>query len=126
MRVTTLIGVYDAKGTVLGEISYVLRKIAGRGHCPLCDITHSWIGRRRSFDACTATLGIPVDLYHLDDQPEEVRAISAGRTPLIIAVLEDGSRHELMSTLELERCEGSPSSLVEAIERQLHDRGWSS
>jgi hypothetical protein len=126
MRVTTLIGVYDAKGTVLGEISYVLRKIAGRGHCPLCDITHSWVGRRRSFDECAATLGTHIDLYHLDDQPEEVRALSAGRTPLIVAALEDGSLHELMSTSDLARCEGSPASLVEAIKKHMHDRGWSS
>lgn len=123
---TTLIGVYDAKGTVLGEISYVLRKIAGRGHCPLCDITHSWVGRRCSFDECAATLGTHIDLYHLDDQPEEVRALSAGRTPLIVAALEDGSLHELMSTSDLARCEGSPASLVEAIEKHMHDRGWSS
>ena len=125
MRVTTLIGVYDADGTVIGEIAYALRKVAGRGHCPLCDITHSWLGRRRSFDECAATLAVPLDLFHLDDQPERVRALSAGRTPLILASLEDGSVHELLSTADLATCQGSPAALVEMIELRLGGRGWS-
>ena len=125
MRVTTLIGVYDAEGTVIGEVTYALRKIAGRGHCPLCDITHSWLGRRRSFDECAATLGVPLELFHLDDQPEPVRALSAGRTPLVLATLEDGSVHELLSTSDLAACQGSPAALVASIEQRLRDRSWS-
>lgn len=125
MRVTTLIGVYDAEGTLLGEISYVLRKIAGQGHCALCDITHSWVGRRRSFDRCAISLGVPISLYHLDDQPEEIRTLSAGRTPLVLAALEDGSVHELLSTSDLASCEGSPAAFVETIEKRTHERGWS-
>lgn len=35
-----LVGVYDADGTVLGELSYFVKARLGRAHCSLCDITH--------------------------------------------------------------------------------------
>jgi hypothetical protein len=42
------VGIYNADGTILGEISYVAKKLAGRGSCALCDITHGWTGRNRT------------------------------------------------------------------------------
>jgi hypothetical protein len=38
--VESLVGVYDADGTALGELSYFLRASVGRAHCALCDVTH--------------------------------------------------------------------------------------
>lgn len=125
MRVTTLIGVYHARGSLAGEIAYLFEKVAGRGHCALCDITHGWVRRRRSFDECVVALDLPMELYHLDDQPEAVARASAGRTPLILARLDDGSLHELMTAADLERCSGSPERLQAEISDRLLDQGWS-
>ncbi|MBA2282333.1 MAG: hypothetical protein H0W25_14065 [Acidimicrobiia bacterium] len=36
-EITRLIGVYDADGSVLGELSYFLKARLGRAHCALCD-----------------------------------------------------------------------------------------
>ena len=124
MRATTLIGVYNARGTIAGEISYLFAKVTGRGHCSLCDITHGWLGRRRTFDDCVSSLPLPFELYHLDDQPEAVRAVSADRTPIVVAVLEDGSVHELLSTADLESFVGSPELLIAGIDRALRLQGW--
>ena len=43
-------GIYNADGSLLGEISYVVAKYTGRGHCELCDITHGTFRRKRSWD----------------------------------------------------------------------------
>ena len=124
MRVTTLIGVYHARGSLAGEIAYLFEKVSGRGHCALCDITHGWVRRRRSFDDCVAALDLPFELYHLDDQPEAVSRASAGRTPLILARLDDGSLQELMAAADLENCSGSPERLREEISARILDKGW--
>ena len=125
MRVTTLIGVYHARGSLAGEIAYLFEKVTGRGHCALCDITHGRVRRRRSFDECVLALDLPFDLYHLDDQPEAVARASAGRTPLILARLDDGSLHELMAAADLESCTGSPERLQTEISARILDKGWS-
>ncbi len=49
-RVTRLVGVYRAEGSLSGEIAYVVGKLLGRAHCSLCDITHSPIRRKAAWD----------------------------------------------------------------------------
>ena len=37
-----VVGIYNADGTIGGELSYALAKLARRGSCELCDVTHGW------------------------------------------------------------------------------------
>lgn len=124
MSVATLIGVYDADGTLTGEITYLFEKLTGRGHCSLCDITHGWLGRRRRFTSCTSEIAVPFELFHRNDQPHDIRAMSVGRTPLVAARLTDGSVHEILGPAELSSCTGSPEKLFAAIDGALAARGW--
>ena len=39
-QIVRLIGVYDANGTLSGELAYWIGARLGRRHCSLCDITH--------------------------------------------------------------------------------------
>ena len=52
----TLVGIFDADGGLRGELRYVIDKLAGRGHCALCDITHGLnpLGKRSFKEACAA------------------------------------------------------------------------
>src|SRR6478735_10675397 len=72
-RIVRLIGVYDADGTVRGELAYWVGARLGRAHCALCDITHGLIRERADWKACRASLPVPFDTFHRDDQPEAVR-----------------------------------------------------
>ena len=62
--VERLVGVYDADGTVLGELSYFLRARIGRAHCSLCDITHGRIRERADWRACRGRLPVRFTTYH--------------------------------------------------------------
>lgn len=42
---TRLIGVYDARGSLLGEVAYLWGKVRGTRHCSLCDITGGSVDR---------------------------------------------------------------------------------
>ena len=39
-RVVRFVGVYNAEGTLRGEVAYWIGARLGLGHCALCDITH--------------------------------------------------------------------------------------
>ena len=45
----TLIGVYNADGGIVGELTYVLGHLIGVRSCSLCDISHSPIKKKSSF-----------------------------------------------------------------------------
>jgi len=109
-----LIGVYNAEGTLRGELTYWVRARLGRAHCALCDITHGSIRERPDWQACRDGLPVPFDAYHLDDQPGEVRALLAGSAPAVVAQV-DGGCILLLDEAALDACQGSPERLAEAL-----------
>jgi len=113
-EVRRLVGVYDAVGTWRGELRYWLRARLGQAHCSLCDITHGAVRERADWRERRATLGVPFETYHLDDQPREVREVAAGEAPVVLADTGDGLV-VLLGRDELERCGGSPDHLLESI-----------
>jgi hypothetical protein len=116
--VREIIGVYDADGSWHGELAYALRKLTGRAHCALCDITHAGLRRRPGFDAACARLGVPVTLLHRDERPPDVATLTGDRTPMVLGRTDDDLL-VLLTAEELDRCGAEPDALVEAIDDAL-------
>ena len=107
---------YDADGTVLGELSYVLGRAVGRAHCALCDITHGLVRERATWRACVEELDVPFETFHRDDQPAAVRALGVP-LPVVVAEHDDGTLSVVATAAELERCAGSADALVALLRR---------
>lgn len=119
-EVQRLVGVYDADGTLRGEAAYVLGHLIGRRQCSLCDITHSWKGRRSDFDAMAERLGLPFELLHRDEVSPELAA-SVDGWPSVLAVTATGPR-VLLDDDDLRACHGEPDALEPAIRAALTER----
>lgn len=102
------VGIYDADGTLLGEISYVVRKYTGRGHCELCDITHGALRRKKTWN--TASVGLDIDLLHRDEASPEQLA-SAGKLPAVVGETEHGWIL-VAGPADLAACGREPGNLV--------------
>ncbi len=124
-RVLALTGVYDADGTIAGEVRYVVMHLLGRAECVLCDITHGPLRRKAAFDELRGRLGIPFETVHRDEQTPQVAAATAGALPCVVALVDDGAdatHHEiLVDTATLRACAGDVNRfeplLRAAIER---------
>ena len=108
------VGVYDADGSVLGELSYFVRARLGRAHCSLCTITHGPVRERSSWRDCRDALDVPFVTYHRDDRPAAVRAMGVP-LPVVLAEHDDGSLSVVATAAQLEACDGSPERLVELL-----------
>ena len=119
-----LIGVYNAKGTLSGELAYFVGKRLGRAHCALCDVTHGLVRERKDWQASRTRLPVPFETYHLDDVPAAVRA-GFDEAPVVLAETHDGVT-VLLAAGELEACHGDPERLVAAIEASViaHELSW--
>ena len=109
-----LVGVYDADGTLRGELTYWVGARLGRAHCSLCDITHGLFRERADWIECRAGLPVTFDTYHRDDQPDHVRT-ATGDTARVVVAETDAGVVVLLDPDELERCDGAPERLVDAI-----------
>ncbi len=122
-RITRLVGVYDADGSVLGELKYFVGARLGRTHCSLCDVTHGLVRERPEWRATRDRLRAPFVTFHRDDQPPSVRAVTAGDLPAVLAETTSGALVRLAGPDELHTCAGSPAALSELIESRVAARG---
>eukprot|EP00188_Purpureofilum_apyrenoidigerum_P000542 Plantae.Rhodophyta-Purpureofilum_apyrenoidigerum.ctg12402.p1 GENE.Plantae.Rhodophyta-Purpureofilum_apyrenoidigerum.ctg12402~~Plantae.Rhodophyta-Purpureofilum_apyrenoidigerum.ctg12402.p1 ORF type:complete len:170 (-),score=24.25 Plantae.Rhodophyta-Purpureofilum_apyrenoidigerum.ctg12402:1206-1715(-) len=111
--------VYDADGTVVGEMMYSIRKWLGRGKCSACDITHGPHREKEEFTEFKDGFNVPVYNIHRDEMDVEMRKSAAGRLPCVFARVNMGEFVFLMGTDTLERCQGSVQNLKDEIRRSL-------
>lgn len=114
---------YDASGTLRGELAYWVRSRLGRDHCSLCDITHGTFREKPEWEGCRSQLPVPMETVHLDERDEPLERLTAGRTPCVVAEV-DGRLEMLLGPQALAACDRSPEALVAAIARELDRRGW--
>ena len=105
-----LIGVYKADGGIVGELKYFVGHLIGIAKCELCDVTHSPIRRKASFDqlmkALKAEFGLDFALKHLNERTEAETKASAGKEPCVLAEYADGSLGMFLDRQELREVKG--------------------
>ena len=120
----TLIGVYNADGGILGELSYFFGHLVGIKSCSLCDITHSPIKKKNDFKAFEKRLleerGIAFRLVHMNERTEAELAASKGREPCVLLQYEDGSISMFLDYVELKTSKGSVKSFERLVESRLN------
>lgn len=107
--------VYDADGTVVGEVMYSIKKWLGTAHCAACDITHGPHAEKPEFTSFKNGFGVPVYNIHRDEMDIALRQCVDGRLPCVVARVESGEYIFLMGATELNVCNGS----VEELQRQI-------
>jgi hypothetical protein len=121
-----LVGVFDADGSIRGEVAYAVGKALGRRHCALCDITHGWSPvERRSFRTCRAGLPVPFDLVHRDERTPAIEAATQEGLPRILAETE-AAFVSLLGPAELAALRAGAEELVSALEHAVReaDLAW--
>ena len=111
-------GIYDADGTLPGELSYLLTKVLGQGACALCDITHGWnpMGKREWREGTGPANKLL--WIHRDEMPDNLLKVVSGKLPCIVSV--EGELSTIIITREqLTACEGDFQQFEELLERSF-------
>lgn len=111
----SLVFVYDGASGLAAMALDVLKKLAGREECPLCEITYSPTGKRSTWRECERRLGMPVEEMHRDELPSSW-GVSLEALPCVI-VKRGGSQRIVLGREDIVRCGGRP----DALERALRD-----
>jgi hypothetical protein len=117
-KVVRLVGVYNADGSIRGELAYLFGRRFGKVHCSLCDITHGSFRQKSEWKSLKVQLPIPFDTYHRDDLPTELQAAAGTSYPVILAENNKGYRL-LLDPEAIDSCQGSPTELIRKLEDSL-------
>ena len=118
--VRELIGVYDADGTLAGEVRYWIGARLGRTHCWLCEITHGLFTERADWRQCRDQFDVEFRTYHRNDAPADVLAVGSP-APFVVARTDRGLV-ALLGPAELDACAGDVEQLSQALTRACADR----
>jgi len=114
--VVEVVGVYDADGGVVGEVTEVVARLRGGTGCSLCTLTHGSLRRRPEWDAMVARLPVPVRLVHRNEVTEDERAAcSVSGLPAVIGARADGSHTVLLGPTGLAALDGSVAAFEQAL-----------
>ena len=120
---TRLIGIYNADGGIVGELKYFFGHLIGVAKCELCDVTHSPIRRKASFDKLASDLkaefGLEMDLKHLNERTESEIRTSSGQEPCLLAQYADGSLGMFLDRAELAMVKGDVAKFEGLVRARL-------
>ena len=115
--VDKLVGIYNANGSLTGEIAFLFGKFTGRTECALCDITHGPFKKKTAFSRAQQTLGVPFEILHLDELDSTLYSFKDS-AHCVVAVR--GSECSiLLSKAELELCDSDIDRFFDAINIKL-------
>ena len=112
-----LIGIYNAKGSVVGEVQYFFGKLLGQTHCALCDITHGSFKEKADFSSCKDVLNVPFENLHLDELDSQLESYR-DFAPCIIAISKSVPTL-LITTSELEQCHGDVTRFSQLLNYKI-------
>ena len=117
-----LYAIYDADGSLMGEIRYLRDKCLGKAKCALCDLSHGWNPLGRSDWRRRRGLAASLNWLHRDELPDYVAAKVKGQLPCV-AVDRGGEIEIIIGPEALRGCERDFSvfeHLLEQTVRALH------
>ena len=115
-EVISLVGVYDADGSLLGELRYwVGAHLTGTRHCALCEITHGTFREKARWRELAEELAVPFEAVHLDERTPAIAAVTEGVGACIVAERADGSLEVVLGALDLDAMAGDPDRLAETL-----------
>ena len=102
--------IYNADGTVIGEISYITKKLLKQTSCSACDITHSFseFGEKQEFKACRARLPEQFYCIHRNDMDEAMNK-HVQELPVLLKRTETAIE-TIFKKAELDQFQGSVSA----------------
>ena len=115
--VDKLVGIYNANGSLTGEIAFLFGKFTGRTECALCDITHGTFKKKTAFSRAQQTLGVPFEILHLDELDSTLYSFKDS-APCVVAVR--GSECSiLLSKAELALCDSEVERFFDSLKAKL-------
>ena len=122
-QVHELYVIYDADGTITGEIIYITKKLLGLAHCAACEITH---GRRREKPEFTELKmegwAVPLRNIHRDEMDAGLKRAVNGVLPCVVA-RTDYRDVVLLGPSELESCRGEVLCFQKIVNEALRKYG---
>ena len=114
-----IIGVYNAKNSILGEISYFSKKLLFNQHCSLCDITHTVFFKKKIWITLCKSFNYDIELLHLNELSKNLLNFVADSPPCVLIINEKNEPEIILSNTELLSTKKDPYLFFKLLNKKL-------
>lgn len=110
------VGLYNADGSLIGELRYARAKLTNSASCSLCELTHGWnpFGKSSWKKACV-DLEVEIDLLHRDEALE--LQLSAVETLPAIIRFDGNDWVQVMDSEQIASYRNASRELIAALKK---------
>ena len=76
--------IYNAEGSIFGEIRYLYNKYIKDIKCSMCDITHNSFSEKSEWGKKCIEFPFKIECLHLDELPIEIKDIVKDNAPCVV------------------------------------------
>lgn len=110
--------IYDAKGSIIGEISYLWKKLIFNFECSLCNISHNTFTEKQIWKKEMSKAKYKLEMLHLDEQSEDLQAFTEGFTPCVVG--KDASGYKIiLNDSQLKKINGDVNLFFKELNNKL-------
>ena len=110
--------IYNAEGSLRGELEYIYNKYVNNIKCSMCDITHGTISPKRKWKEKCSTFEIKIECLHLDELPNDIKKLVKDKTPCVVGQI-NSAKTILMHDNELINISGSVDSFFRFLDEKI-------
>ena len=77
--------IYNAEGSIFGELKYLYKKYTENIKCSMCDITHNTLSEKKEWKKRCMVSFLKIECLHLDELPKDIENLVEGNTPCVVA-----------------------------------------
>ena len=114
--------IYNASGTIGGEISYLYGKYFQNQHCELCDITHSSVSAKPEWKAWISNLSCENYVLHTNEA-EKMSIDFSGFTLPVVLIERGNGLEELISKKDMAQSGKGVDAFSQLFLKKLNEFG---
>lgn len=111
--------IYNANGSLFGEISYLWKKYTSKVKCSLCNITHNTFFEKLEWKKNVQKLKISLETIHLNERSSNLMNITNSKAPCVI--LKNKDKYTiLVNDTELDKMAGDVNSFFKVLNKRIN------
>ncbi len=108
--------IYNAEGSIIGEIKYLFNKYIKNIKCSMCDITHNSFSEKVEWEKKCRDFPFKIECLHLDELPNDIKNLVKNNTPCVVAQTKSINRIIIKNT-ELIKMNGDLDSFFNHLHK---------
>ena len=118
-KILTIYCIYNANGSLSGEIEYFFKKYFYGLKCSMCEITHNFISEKKDWRNKLSQTKINLKTVHLDEQNNDLYKFSYGNTPCVVGKSKRGFKL-IFSDKDLDNFDGDVELFFKSLENKIN------